>query len=46
MKRILNHWVEEMGYLSFRPFVQRFLLAGIIAFGIYQNTPTVEDGFV
>lgn len=40
-ERILNHWVEEMGYSfpSGHSF-NAFLLAGIIAFGIYQNTPT------
>jgi len=39
-ERILNHWVEEMGYSfpSGHSF-NAFLLAGIIAFGIYQNTP-------
>lgn len=40
-ERILNHWVEEMGYSfpSGHSF-NAFLLAGIIAFGIYQNAPT------
>jgi len=39
-ERILNHWVEEMGYSfpSGHSF-NAFLLAGIIAFGIFQNTP-------
>jgi phosphatidylglycerophosphatase B len=39
-ERILNHWIEEMGYSfpSGHSF-NAFLLAGIIAFGIYQNTP-------
>ena len=38
--RILNHWVEETGYSfpSGHSF-NAFLLAGIIAFAIYQNTP-------
>jgi phosphatidylglycerophosphatase B len=38
-ERILDHWVEEMGYSfpSGHSF-NAFLLAGIIAFGIYQNT--------
>jgi phosphatidylglycerophosphatase B len=38
-QRILDHWVEEMGYSfpSGHSF-NAFLLAGIIAFGIYQNT--------
>jgi phosphatidylglycerophosphatase B len=39
-ERILNHWVEEMGYSfpSGHSF-NAFLLAGIIAVGIFQNTP-------
>jgi hypothetical protein len=38
-ERILNHWVEEMGYSfpSGHSF-NAFLLAGIIAVGIFQNT--------
>lgn len=38
--RILDHWVEETGYSfpSGHSF-NAFLLAGIIAFGIYQNSP-------
>ncbi len=38
--RILDHWVEETGYSfpSGHSF-NAFLLAGIIAFGIYQNMP-------
>ena len=38
--RILNHWVEETGYSfpSGHSF-NAFLLAGIIAFGIYQSVP-------
>jgi phosphatidylglycerophosphatase B len=40
-QRILDHWIEEMGYSfpSGHSF-NAFLLAGIIAFGIFQNTPT------
>jgi phosphatidylglycerophosphatase B len=38
--RILDHWVEETGYSfpSGHSF-NAFLLAGIIAFGIYQSVP-------
>lgn len=40
-QRILDHWVEEMGYSfpSGHSF-NAFLLAGIFAFGIFQYTPT------
>lgn len=39
--RILDHWVEEIGYSfpSGHSF-NAFLLAGIVAFAIYQRTPT------
>jgi phosphatidylglycerophosphatase B len=39
--RILDHWVEETGYSfpSGHSF-NAFLLAGIIAFGIYQKMPS------
>jgi len=43
--RILNHWVEETGYSfpSGHSF-NAFLLAGIIAFGIFQTVPKGRRG--